>query len=59
MKHEKEFEKSFPAQFIAEGLDQTRGWFYTLMVPNWEEWRKSGNKHDINFVKFEISVNKN
>eukprot|EP00913_Durusdinium_trenchii_P025047 g23511.t1 len=28
----KRFEKSFPAQFIAEGLDQTRGWFYTLMV---------------------------
>ncbi len=26
------FEQSFPAQFIAEGLDQTRGWFYTLMV---------------------------
>eukprot|EP00184_Porphyridium_aerugineum_P001161 CAMPEP_0184693834 /NCGR_PEP_ID=MMETSP0313-20130426/1975_1 /TAXON_ID=2792 /ORGANISM="Porphyridium aerugineum, Strain SAG 1380-2" /LENGTH=1195 /DNA_ID=CAMNT_0027152007 /DNA_START=243 /DNA_END=3830 /DNA_ORIENTATION=+ len=26
------FKKSFPAQFIAEGLDQTRGWFYTLMV---------------------------
>jgi isoleucyl-tRNA synthetase len=26
------FEKSFPAQFIAEGLDQTRGWFYTLLV---------------------------
>jgi isoleucyl-tRNA synthetase len=26
------FEKAFPAQFIAEGLDQTRGWFYTLMV---------------------------
>lgn len=24
--------KSFPADFIAEGLDQTRGWFYTLMV---------------------------
>jgi len=22
----------FPAQFIAEGLDQTRGWFYSLMV---------------------------
>jgi isoleucyl-tRNA synthetase len=22
----------FPADFIAEGLDQTRGWFYTLMV---------------------------
>ncbi len=27
-----EFEKNFPANFIAEGLDQTRGWFYTLHV---------------------------
>ncbi|MGA0333935.1 MAG: isoleucine--tRNA ligase, partial [Kiritimatiellia bacterium] len=26
------FENRFPADFIAEGLDQTRGWFYTLMV---------------------------
>ncbi len=26
------FEKNFPAEFIAEGLDQTRGWFYTLVV---------------------------
>ncbi|HEX2420957.1 MAG TPA: isoleucine--tRNA ligase, partial [Acidimicrobiia bacterium] len=26
------FESTFPAQFIAEGLDQTRGWFYTLHV---------------------------
>ncbi len=25
-------ERSFPADFIAEGLDQTRGWFYTLTV---------------------------
>lgn len=25
-------EKHFPADFIAEGLDQTRGWFYTLHV---------------------------
>ena len=25
-------EQFFPAQFIAEGLDQTRGWFYTLLV---------------------------
>ncbi len=29
---EVEFKKNFPADFIAEGLDQTRGWFYTLMV---------------------------
>lgn len=29
----KEFvEKNLPADFIAEGLDQTRGWFYALMV---------------------------
>ncbi len=26
------FEKTFPADFISEALDQTRGWFYTLMV---------------------------
>ena len=26
------FERSFPADFVAEGLDQTRGWFYTLLV---------------------------
>jgi isoleucyl-tRNA synthetase len=26
------FDRSFPADFIAEGLDQTRGWFYTLTV---------------------------
>lgn len=26
------FDAGFPAEFIAEGLDQTRGWFYTLTV---------------------------
>ena len=26
------FEKHFPANFISEGLDQTRGWFYTLTI---------------------------
>lgn len=30
--HQEEFKKAFPADFIAEGLDQTRGWFYTLSV---------------------------
>jgi isoleucyl-tRNA synthetase len=29
---DEEFMKGFPANFIAEGIDQTRGWFYTLMV---------------------------
>ncbi|MEO6667957.1 MAG: isoleucine--tRNA ligase [Ferruginibacter sp.] len=28
--NEETFEKNFPADFIAEGVDQTRGWFYTL-----------------------------
>ena len=26
------FEENFPAHFISEGLDQTRGWFYTLTI---------------------------
>ena len=26
------FEKQFPAQFISEGVDQTRGWFHSLMA---------------------------
>ncbi len=30
--HKERFNKRFPADFIAEGLDQTRGWFYTLSV---------------------------
>lgn len=27
-----QFEENFPADFISEGLDQTRGWFYTLTI---------------------------
>jgi len=27
-----EFDRHFPADFISEGLDQTRGWFYSLMA---------------------------
>jgi isoleucyl-tRNA synthetase len=30
--NEGEFETHFPADFICEGLDQTRGWFYSLMA---------------------------
>lgn len=29
---EDDFQKQFPGDFIAEGIDQTRGWFYTLLV---------------------------
>ncbi|HAP00826.1 MAG TPA: isoleucine--tRNA ligase, partial [Bacteroidetes bacterium] len=28
--NKEQFEKSFPADYIAEGVDQTRGWFFTL-----------------------------
>jgi len=27
-----EFKRSFPADFISEGIDQTRGWFYSLLM---------------------------
>lgn len=30
--NKRDFEDGFPADFIAEGVDQTRGWFYTLLV---------------------------
>ncbi len=30
--NEERFARRYPADFIAEGLDQTRGWFYTLVV---------------------------
>jgi len=30
--NKEKFEKNFPAQFIAEGIDQTRAWFYYLHV---------------------------
>jgi isoleucyl-tRNA synthetase len=30
VENEAKFKKNFPADFIAEGVDQTRGWFYTL-----------------------------
>ncbi|KAJ2013960.1 isoleucine--tRNA ligase [Coemansia sp. S680] len=44
------FEQNFPADFISEGIDQTRGWFYTLLVlstllfdkPAWKNLIASG-----------------
>lgn len=30
--HKEDFDKLFPADFICEGIDQTRGWFYSLMA---------------------------
>jgi isoleucyl-tRNA synthetase len=31
---EEKFHRAFPADFICEAIDQTRGWFYTLMAVN-------------------------
>ncbi|GIL48146.1 hypothetical protein Vafri_4840 [Volvox africanus] len=39
------FEANFPADFVAEGLDQTRGWFYTLMVLSTALFDKPAFKH--------------
>jgi isoleucyl-tRNA synthetase len=30
--NEDEFERTYPAQYICEAIDQTRGWFYSLMA---------------------------
>jgi isoleucyl-tRNA synthetase len=32
--HEELFERRFPADFICEAIDQTRGWFYSLLAVN-------------------------
>src|SRR5690625_6998746 len=44
---EAQFEERFPADFIFEGVDQTRGWFYSLMARSEERrvgkgWRGRG-----------------
>jgi len=41
------FEQGFPAAFIAEGLDQTRGWFYTLHVLSTALYNKPAFKNVI------------
>ena len=46
--NEAEFLKErFPAQFIAEGIDQTRGWFYSLIVLGTALFNKSPYEHVI------------
>ncbi len=30
--NKEKFEENFPANFISEAVDQTRGWFYTLLA---------------------------
>ena len=45
--NQESFHAGFPAQFIAEGLDQTRGWFYTLMVLSTALYNKPAFKNVI------------
>lgn len=46
--HKKDFLKNkYPAQFIAEGLDQTRGWFYSLLVLGTALFDKAPYEHVI------------
>uniref|UniRef100_A0A0A1X6E8 Isoleucine--tRNA ligase, cytoplasmic n=1 Tax=Zeugodacus cucurbitae TaxID=28588 RepID=A0A0A1X6E8_ZEUCU len=41
------FMSNFPADFIAEGIDQTRGWFYTLLVISTALFNKAPYKNII------------
>jgi len=45
--HADSFQEGFPADFIAEGLDQTRGWFYTLTVLSSALFKKPAFKNVI------------
>jgi isoleucyl-tRNA synthetase len=45
--NKEKFEESFPADFIAEGIDQTRGWFYTLTVLSAALFKKPAFKNII------------
>ncbi|MBQ8908702.1 MAG: isoleucine--tRNA ligase [Clostridia bacterium] len=42
--NKEKFEKSFPADYISEAIDQTRGWFYTLQAVNTALFGKSPYK---------------
>lgn len=43
--NEDEFKRQFPADFISEGQDQTRGWFYTLQAISTVLFRRSPYKN--------------
>ncbi|XP_054281987.1 isoleucine--tRNA ligase, cytoplasmic [Macrosteles quadrilineatus] len=43
--NKKDFDDRFPADFIAEGIDQTRGWFYTLLVISTALFKKAPFKN--------------
>jgi isoleucyl-tRNA synthetase len=43
--HESEFRAHFPADFICEGVDQTRGWFYSLLAIGVGAFDRAPYKH--------------
>jgi len=43
--HADDFDRRYPADFISEGMDQTRGWFYTLMAIGVFAMGESSYKH--------------
>jgi len=45
--NKEKFEKNFPAEFIAEGVDQTRAWFYVLHVLSTSLFEKNAFKNVI------------
>lgn len=45
--NKEQFERQFPADFITEGLDQTRGWFYTLTILSTALFQKPAFKNVI------------
>ncbi|MBD3233914.1 MAG: isoleucine--tRNA ligase [candidate division Zixibacteria bacterium] len=53
--NKEKFESRFPADFIAEGIDQTRGWFYTLLAISTFLFGKSSYK---NIVVNELILDK-
>ena len=45
--NQEEFKKQFPRDFIAEGIDQTRGWFYSLLAVSTAVFDKPSYKNVI------------
>ncbi|XP_011804599.1 PREDICTED: isoleucine--tRNA ligase, cytoplasmic-like [Colobus angolensis palliatus] len=66
--NKREFEDAFPADFIAEGIDQTRGWLYTVVprlvkfvdiLTNWYVRMNRRRLKELNVRKVTLSTDKN
>jgi isoleucyl-tRNA synthetase len=55
--NKEKFEKNFPAEFIAEGQDQTRAWFYYLHILATALKDKPAFKNVIAKVKSVVVIN--